>query len=87
MDRRRKLQDEENLLKRQTFYLHPQRYDELFVKPDEREAEPLSVGGRSVEEVVDDIDALDAYFDALEAKREVSGADLHYIDRSEGAWV
>jgi len=86
MERRRKLQDEEDLLQRQTYYLHPERYKELFVK-DERQPEPLSVVGRTIEEVVDEIDKLDAYFDRLEEKREVRGSDLRYLEPDAEGWV
>jgi hypothetical protein len=70
--RRRKLQDEEDLLQRQTWYHFPVRAHELFDKKG-YEPEPVTVGGRDIEEVVDELDMMDAYFANLDEKREVSG--------------
>jgi len=75
MERRIKLEDEEDLLQRQTWYQTPQRYSELFLE-GAFEPEPLTIAGRDVEEVVDQIDAIDEYFDRLEEKRAMSGAEL-----------
>lgn len=73
MARRIEIQDIEDTLQRQTWYLSPDRYQELFIA-GAFEPEPLTVAGRDIEEVVDDIDELDRYFAQLEQKRSVSGA-------------
>ncbi len=75
MDRRVQLQDIEDTLQRQTWYLEPGRYSELFLA-GAFEPEPLTMAGRDVEEVVEDVDELDAYFNSLEQKRGMTGADL-----------
>lgn len=88
MNRRIELQDAEDRLQRQTWYLAPARYEELFLAgafaPD-----PLTIAGRDIEEVVDDVDELDRYFDQLEQKRSVTGADvMHALRQSgEGGWM
>lgn len=73
MNRRVELQDVEDTLQRQTWYLSPDRYRELFLA-GEFFSEPLTIAGRDVEEVVDDIDELDRYFERLENKRTITGA-------------
>jgi hypothetical protein len=83
MNRRIQLQDTEDTLQRQTWYLEPERYQELFLD-GHFDAEPLTIGGRDVEEVVDDVDELDRYFEQLEDRRSMSGAML---DQLEEGWV
>lgn len=73
MNRRIQVQDVEDMLQRQTWYLEPERYRDLFIA-GVITPEPLTLAGRDVEEVVDDIDELDAYFDQLDQKRSMSGA-------------
>lgn len=86
MNRRVQIQDAEDMLQRQTWYLEPGRYQELFLA-GAFAPEPLTIGGRDVEEVVDDIDELDAYFDGLENRRSMSGAML-FDAMSEGeGWM
>lgn len=75
MDRRISLQDTEDALQRQTWYLEPQRYNQLFLA-GLFEPEPLTMAGRDVEEVVEDVDEMDAYFDSLERKRSMTGAEM-----------
>jgi hypothetical protein len=75
MLRRVDLQDTEDALQKQTWYLQPHRYSELFLA-GVFEPEPLTMAGRDVEEVVDDVDEMDAYFASLEQKRGMTGADL-----------
>lgn len=75
MNRRVQLQDVEDMLQKQTWYLDGQRYNELFLA-GVFEPEPLTVAGRDMEEVVDDVDEMDAYFASLEQKRGMTGADL-----------
>lgn len=75
MNRRIQLQDTEDSLQRQTWYTHPERYEELFLA-GVFEPEPLTIAGRDVEEVVDDIDELDAYFEQLETRRSMTGAQM-----------
>ena len=52
------------------------RWVEIYAPP-EFEPQPLSFGGRDVEEVVDDIDEIDRYFERLQSgeKFSMSGAD------------
>ena len=75
MNRRISQQDTEDMLQRQTWYLEPQRYQDLFLA-GAFEPEPLTLGGRDVEEVVDDVDEMDRYFAELENKRGMTGAQL-----------
>lgn len=87
MNRRVELQDVEDTLQRQTWYLEPHRYGELFLA-GAFEPEPLTMAGRDVEEVVDDIDEMDRYFASLEQKRGLTGADLFSIldEPDEEGW-
>ena len=64
----------------------PDRYEQLFLHNDPFTPEPLTMAGRPVEEVVTDIDELDRYFDELDEKRSLTGADLFGGDFS-GEWV
>ena len=75
MDRRIQLQDTEDTLQRQTWYTHPDRYQDLFLAGTFN-PEPLTIAGRDVEEVVDDVDELDAYFEQLENRRSMTGEML-----------
>jgi hypothetical protein len=87
MNRRIQLQDVEDSLQRQTWYLEPDRYQDLFLA-GHFDPEPLTVAGRDMEEVVDDIDELDAYFDQLERKRTMTGAQMMgVLDRDEEGWL
>lgn len=83
MNRRIQIQDTEDMLQRQTWYLDPDRYQELFLA-GHFEPEPLTIAGRDVEEVVDDVDELDRYFEQLEDRRTMSGAMLDELD--EEGW-
>lgn len=85
MNRRIARQDTEDMLQRQVWYLQPDRYQDLFLA-GEFEPEPLTFAGRDVEEVVDDTDELDAYFNQLESKRSMTGADV-FGDSPEQGWV
>lgn len=84
MNRRIQLQDTEDMLQRQTWYLEPGRYQELFLA-GAFAPEPLTIAGRDVEEVVDDVDELDRYFDQLENRRTMSGSTLDRLD--EDGWI
>ena len=75
MNRRIQLQDTEDMLQRQTWYTHPDRYEDLFLA-GAFSPEPLTIAGRDVEEVVDDVDELDAYFEHLENRRSMTGEML-----------
>jgi ribosomal protein S3AE len=88
MNRRVELQDVEDRLQRQTWYLAPDRYQELFLA-GAFSPEPLTIAGRDVEEVVDDIDELDRYFEQLENKRTTTGAMVMDALRKsdEEGWV
>jgi hypothetical protein len=88
MNRRIQVQDTEDMLQRQTWYLQPERYQDLFLA-GHFNPEPLTIAGRDVEEVVDDIDELDAYFEQLDQKRSMSGAVMFeaLAEADEGGWV
>lgn len=87
MNRRIQVQDAEDTLQRQTWYLEPDRYQELFLA-GHFDPEPLTAAGRDMEEVVDDIDELDAYFSQLERKRSMTGAQMFdAFDRDEEGWL
>lgn len=87
MNRRIEVQDTEDMLQRQTWYLSPERYQDLFLA-GEFDPEPLTIAGRNVEEVaVDDIDELDRYFEQLENKRSMTGAMLTEALADDEGWV
>ena len=86
MNRRIQLQDTEDMLQRQTWYLEPGRYQELFLA-GAFTPEPLTIAGRDVEEVVDDVDELDAYFEQLENRRTMSGAQMFEAMSDDQGWV
>ena len=87
MNRRIQLQDAEDALQRQTWYLEPERYRDLFIA-GHFDAEPLTIAGRDVEEVVDEIDELDRYFARLEDRRTTTGAMvLDALDQKEEGWL
>jgi hypothetical protein len=75
MTRRLQQQDTEDMLQRMTWYMEPDRYQQLFLA-GAFEPEPLTMAGRDVEEVVEDVDEMDAYFASLEQKRGMTGSDL-----------
>lgn len=76
------------MLQRQTWYMEPERYEDLFLA-GAFDPEPLTVAGRDVEEVVDDVDELDAYFEQLDQKRSMTGAMMFdaMAGADEGGWV
>lgn len=87
MNRRVQLQDVEDMLQRQTWYLAPNRYQDLFLA-GHFDPEPLTIAGRDVEEVVDEVDELDRYFDQLENRRTMSGEMMmDALGELEGGWV
>lgn len=87
MNRRVETQDTEDMLQRQTWYLAPHRYQDLFLA-GAFEPEPLTVAGRDVEEVVDEVDELDRYFEQLENRRSMSGAMMmEALGEIEDGWV
>lgn len=89
MMRRIEIEDIEDTLQRQTYYLSPDRYYELFLA-GEFSPEPLSGDSRLEEEevVVNDVDELDAYFNALESGRTMSGSELFAnLPDDEGGWT
>jgi hypothetical protein len=88
MNRRVQLKDVEDMLQRQTWYLEPGRYQDLFLA-GHFDAEPLTVAGSDVEEVaVDEIDELDRYFAQLEERRTMTGAMvLDTLDDKQRGWV
>lgn len=86
MNRRIQLRDTEDMLQRQTWYLEPGRYQDLFLA-GYFDPEPLTIAGRDVEEVVDDVDELDTYFAQLEDKRSMTGAMLYDAIADEEGWL
>ena len=84
MNRRIQKQDVEDMLQRQTWYQDPDRYQELFLA-GVFEPEPLTIAGRDVEEVVDDVDELDRYFEQLEDRRTMNGAMIDQL--GEEGWM
>jgi hypothetical protein len=87
MNRRIQMQDVEDSLQRQTWYLEPERYRDLFLA-GAFDPEPLTLAGRDVEEVVDDVNELDAYFDQLEQRRSVTGEMVFdALNRDREGWL
>lgn len=87
MNRRIEVRDIEDTLQRQTWYMAPARYEELFLMGEIRPE--VTLDGEVVgEEVVDDIDEIDRYFEELENKRSMTGAELFdFLDADESGWV
>jgi len=87
MDRRIAVRDIEDTLQRETWYLLPARYEELFLAGEI--ATEMTLEGELVEEeVVTDIDEIDRYFEELDNKRSMSGAELfQYLEPDEEGWV
>lgn len=88
MFRRVELQDIEDTLQRQTWYQEPLRYTELFLA-GAFTPEPLTMAGRDVEEVVEDVDEMDRYFEQLEQKRGMTGQEIFRAldERDEEGWL
>lgn len=87
MDRRIEVRDIEDTLQRETWYLAPARYEELFLAGEIRTEQTLE-GEVLEEEVVTDIDEIDRYFDELDEKRNMTGAELfRFLDEDEDGWV
>lgn len=86
MNRRVELQDIEDTLQRQTWYLEPGRYQELFLA-GAFSPEPLTIAGRDVEEVVDDVDELDRYFEQLEQRRTITGEQVFDNGPGDQGWM
>lgn len=76
--RDRFVEDVDNILEKTTYFLHQQRHQELFPEKYHLpgQVEPLTMAGRPVEEVVEDLDVYDAYFADLEKKRFVTGGEV-----------
>jgi hypothetical protein len=75
-------------LQKQTWYQYPERYIDLFADNEDWQPQPLTLAGSPAEEVVDNIDELDAYYEDLEKQRMVSGGEVFgYLDESNGAWI
>lgn len=83
MDRREEVRDAEDILRKQAYYLSPARWHDLFASDPEPDA--MTMAGRPVEEVVEDVDELDAYFSQIDEKRTMTGAQL--LDDQEGGWI
>lgn len=78
--------DIDNTLEKTTWYLHPDRYRELFITDQMMQQEALTLAGRPVEEVVEDLDEYDRYFAGLEEKRTLTGGEVLAMADDEG-WV
>jgi hypothetical protein len=89
MDRRDKVRDINETLEKQVWYLDPERFDELFMVPTFDADGQVYIGGQPTEEVVQDIDEIDKYFDSLDEKKSMTGAQLfRYLgDADEQGWV
>lgn len=87
MNRRVELRDVEDMLQRQTWYIAPERYRDLFLA-GHFDPEPLTVAGRDIEEVVDEVDELDRYFAQLEERRVTTGAMvMEALAETEEGWL
>ena len=85
MNRREVISDAEDILRKQTWYLNPDRWMSLFAE-EEFGGDTLTLAGRPVEEVVDDLDEIDRYFASLDEKRSLSGAQL-FDALDEDGWM
>lgn len=83
MDRREVIGDAEDILRKQTWYLNPTRWLDLF-SSEEMGVQAGTLDGRPVEEVVDDLDEYDRYFANLNEKRFMTGAQLFDALDQEG---
>ena len=89
MDRRIVIRDIEDTLQRQTWYLAPERYEQLFLMGE------IDLGGDATsdedalrEEAVTDIDEMDRYFANLDEPRAMTGAQLFSaIDKDSEGWL
>ena len=85
MERRIALDDAEERLQRQTYYLEPNRYNDLFLAGEIIGVDPVEL---EPEEPVDDISEIDRYFDNLDNKKSMSGAQLFpLLESDENGWV
>jgi len=88
MDRRVAIDDIEDTLQRMTWYLDPDRYEDLFLMGEIAASRTVTLEGGETEEVQDDIDEIDRYFDQLEEKKSLTGAQLFsFLDDNEDGWV
>lgn len=90
LDRRTQVRDINDTLEKQVWYLDPERFDELFTIPQfGYDGESLVYGEGPVEEVQDDLDEIDRYFEQLEDKKSLSGAQLfQYLGEADSnGWV
>ena len=84
MDRRTQVDDAEENLQRQTYYLEPSRYNDLFLAGEIIGTEPVSL---DPDEPIDDISEIDRYFENLDNKKAMSGAQLFGLLDDEQGWV
>lgn len=78
-------QDEaEENLQRQTYYLQPSRYNDLFLAGEIIGSEPANP---DPDMPVDDISEIDRYFDNLDKTKTMSGAQLFELLEDENGWV
>lgn len=87
MNRRVELETLEDNRQQITWYLNPTRYNALFLEGEFTPDQPLTMAGRDVEEVVDDVDEMDRYFEQLEQKRGMTGAEVfRAVDGDDDGW-
>lgn len=79
--------DADNILRKHLSYVNPERYNEVFAAEIAAEQQPLTMAGRPVEEVVEDLDEYDEYFAGLEEKRFLTGGEILAMSDSEGGWI
>lgn len=78
--------DVDSVLEKTVYFLNQPRHQELFPDSYESAHEPLTLAGRPVEEVVQDIDEYDRYFAQLEEKRFVTGGEALAFSDNDG-WI
>lgn len=80
--------DINDTLEQFVWYTDPDRFDELFFTPTFNAEGQVVYGSEMAEEVETDIDEIDRYFDSLDEKKAMSGADLfRYLEPDEDGWV
>ena len=86
MNRREQVQDIEDTLTKQAWYLNPSRWADVHAAEVSLPDDAMTMAGRPIEEVVGDVDELDAYFSGIEERRTLTGAELFNSLDDEG-WV
>ena len=88
MQRRTLVKDINDTLEKFVWYTDDERFRELFFTPAYDADGQVVYDGELAEEVVDDIDEIDRYFEQLDEKKAMSGAQLFsYLDKDERGWI